>query len=167
MCKVTIVHLCPSCDKFCVQTLVIKFEEYNCHLLIYLLYISRQSKFLAYLEKLYSRREIWALSFRKTLLTRGNNTNNFVEAAMRIMKDVLLERTAAFNLPQLFDLLSSGMESYYITRLTSVALGQPTRVQRSRFLPAYKKVNSCDIRQVIFPFSSAMCSLCVCSLSFL
>ncbi|KAJ8366669.1 hypothetical protein AAFF_G00345510 [Aldrovandia affinis] len=64
-------------------------------------------KFKTYLEKLYSRRESWALSFREDAPTRGNNTNNYVEAAMRVLKDKILQRTKTFNLPQLFDLLTS------------------------------------------------------------
>ncbi|KAJ4931751.1 hypothetical protein JOQ06_010191 [Pogonophryne albipinna] len=84
---------------------------------------ARYEKFLRYLDRLYARRECWALSYRGSFLTRGNNTNNFAEAAMRVLKDKILQRTKAFNLPQLFDLLTSRLETYYETRIVDVALG--------------------------------------------
>ena len=76
---------------------------------------------------------------------------------MRVIKDVLLKRTVAYNLPQLFDLLTSNLEFHYNARIISVALGQPTAVQRSRFLP---DVKTCDIRQVIFIVFFVVCSFC-------
>ncbi|KAK1876115.1 1-phosphatidylinositol 45-bisphosphate phosphodiesterase gamma plc-3, partial [Dissostichus eleginoides] len=77
-------------------------------------------KFLRYLDRLYARRECWALSYRGSFLTRGNHTNNFAEAAMRVLKDKILQRTKAFNLPQLFDLLTSRLETYYEARIVDV-----------------------------------------------
>lgn len=78
--------------------------------------------------------------------TRGNNTNNYAEAAMRVLKDKILQRTKAFNLPQLFDLLTSRLEAYYDARLTDVALGR-SEVFR-RFLPQESNIEPSDIRQV-------------------
>ncbi|KAK1894769.1 Transposase [Dissostichus eleginoides] len=92
-------------------------------------------KFLRYLDRLYARRECWALSYRGSFLTRGNNTNNFAEAAMRVLKDKILQRTKAFNLPQLFDLLTSRLETYYEARIVDVALGRWESFQRAKFLP--------------------------------
>ncbi|KAK1887062.1 Transposase, partial [Dissostichus eleginoides] len=92
-------------------------------------------KFLRHLDRLYARRERWALSYRGSFLTRGNNTNNFAEAAMRVLKDKILQRTKAFNLPQLFDLLTSRLETYYEARIVDVALGRWESFQRAKFLP--------------------------------
>lgn len=94
----------------------------------------RYRKFLTYLQGLYSRPESWALSYRRVLPTRGNQTNNYVEAAMRVLKDKILQRTKVFNLPQLFNLFITRLEMYYEARVTDVALGHWEAFQRSRFL---------------------------------
>jgi len=59
-------------------------------------------KFISYLNTLYNRKEQWALCFKKGLLTRGQNTNYISEAGMKIIKDVILERTKAYSPVQLF-----------------------------------------------------------------
>ena len=109
----------------------------------------RYEKYLKYIERLYNRRECWALSYRGSLLTRGNNTNNFAEAAMRVLEDKILQRTKAFNPPQLFDILTSRLESYYETRIVGVALGRWESFQRSRFLPQDGNIAASQIQQVM------------------
>ena len=49
-------------------------------------------RFIAYQQALFDRRQEWALCFRAGLPTRGHNTNNTVEAAMRVLKDNVLHR---------------------------------------------------------------------------
>ena len=49
-------------------------------------------RFIDYQETLVDRRQEWALCFRTGLPTRGQNTNNTVEAAMRVLKDNVLHR---------------------------------------------------------------------------
>ncbi|KAF3851917.1 hypothetical protein F7725_005272, partial [Dissostichus mawsoni] len=105
-------------------------------------------KFLRYLDRLYARRECWALSYRGSFLTRGNNTNNFAEAAMRVLKDKILQRTKAFNLPQLFDLLTSRLETYYEARIVDVALGRWESFQRAKFLPQDGNIAALHIQQI-------------------
>lgn len=39
-------------------------------------FVLKYPKFESYLQKLYERKEQWALCFRKGLITRGQNTNN-------------------------------------------------------------------------------------------
>ncbi|XP_067287705.1 uncharacterized protein [Pseudorasbora parva] len=108
----------------------------------------RYKKFLNYLHGLYSRRESWALSYRRDLPTRGNQTNNYVEAAMRVLKDKILQRTKAFNLPQLFNIFITRLEMYYEARVTDVALGHWEAFQRSRFLATESNIKASDICQV-------------------
>ncbi|KAF3836232.1 hypothetical protein F7725_028790 [Dissostichus mawsoni] len=91
-------------------------------------------KFLRYLDRLYARRECWALSYRGSFLTRGNNTNNFAEAAMRVLKDKILQRTKAFNLPQLFDLLTSrpsDLKGNHVSRLEAL-MNQALRIRSNK-----------------------------------
>ncbi|XP_052464895.1 uncharacterized protein LOC128021631 isoform X1 [Carassius gibelio] len=108
----------------------------------------RYRKFLTYLQNLNSRRESWALSYRRDLPTRGNQTNNYVEAAMRVLKDKILHRTKAFNLPQLFNLFITRLEMYYEARVTDVALGHWEAFHRSRFLATQSNIKASDISQV-------------------
>lgn len=44
---------------------------------------------------------------------RGNGTNNFAESAKRILKDKILPGTNAYNVPQLFDFLTTCLSAYY------------------------------------------------------
>jgi hypothetical protein len=83
----------------------------------------RQAKkhptYLKHVEDLWKRKEDWVLFFRSEqhMLVRGNNTNNYVEAAMRILKDNVLERVKAFNVVQLTDFIVTRLDSYYERKL--------------------------------------------------
>ena len=63
--------------------------------------------FVAYLKLKYDRRAEMGLCFRKSLMVRGNNTNNYCEAAMKVLKDCVLQRTKAYNILQLADFIST------------------------------------------------------------
>ncbi|XP_071962543.1 uncharacterized protein [Antedon mediterranea] len=78
-------------------------------------------QFIDHVTKLYDRREMWALCYRNELPMRSNNTNNYCEAAMRILKDHIFQRTKAFNMVQLFDFLLTRVEVHYERRLIDVA----------------------------------------------
>lgn len=43
--------------------------------------------------------------YRKQLLLRGTNTNNYTEITFRLLKDIALDITKAFNLTQLVDFI--------------------------------------------------------------
>ena len=62
-----------------------------------------------------------AISNRQDLPVRGNMTNHFCEAAMRVLKDQILHRTKEFNVQQLLDFIMSRMEAYYQRRCLYVA----------------------------------------------
>lgn len=98
---------------------------------------------------MFSRREQWAICHRKDLLVRGNNTNNFCETAMRVLKDRVLNRTKAFNVQQLVDFVCTRMELYYERRCVDVANNVLYRVQQSRFLlPATDTIDPQYINRV-------------------
>ena len=94
------------------------------------------------------RREDWATSYRDDLPVRGNYTNNFCEAAVRVLKDQILQRTKAFNIPQLADFLSTRMDDYYQRRLVDVANGRLDNVLTSRSMVNEKNISKSDIKQV-------------------
>lgn len=56
--------------------------------------------FIEHMDTMYKRKLEWALSCRKDLHVRGNNTNNICEAGMLVMKDYILQRVKAFNMVQ-------------------------------------------------------------------
>ncbi|XP_072178625.1 uncharacterized protein [Diadema setosum] len=92
----------------------------------------RFPKYLDYLNALYERRPLWGLSLRSSLLVHGNNTNNYVEAAMRVLKDNILHSTKAFNIPQLVHFILSRLEPHYQRRLIAVANQRPMTSPRMR-----------------------------------
>lgn len=73
----------------------------------------------AHVANYWDRREEWSLAYRSTLLTRGNNTNNYVEASIRIFKDIVLQRCKAFNACALVDFVAKVFESYQKRHLLS------------------------------------------------
>ena len=54
-----------------------------------------------------------AIMFRQDEMMRGNNTNNYCEAAMRILKDRILDRVRCYNVFQLIDLINTELDQYY------------------------------------------------------
>ncbi|CAG8693550.1 6721_t:CDS:2, partial [Scutellospora calospora] len=52
---------------------------------------------------------------------RNNNTNNFAEAGIRILKDIVFKRVQAYNLVQLYQFIINTMDLYYVRRLLIVA----------------------------------------------
>ncbi len=83
--------------------------------------------FVLHIQGLWDRRREWALCYRKAFLVRGNHTNNYAEAGMRILKELVFSRVKAYNVVQMFHFLTETMERYYQSKLLSVA---HTRVDR-------------------------------------
>jgi hypothetical protein len=47
--------------------------------------------FAKHMSKLKSRMEEWAVCYQKNLQIHGHNTNNIVEASIRILKDIVFD----------------------------------------------------------------------------
>ena len=75
-------------------------------------------------EKFLGRGDEWLLVRRQNTFTRGNNTNNYSEATMRILKDIILQRTKAFNVVALVDFCSTVLQTYFVKRLLAFAHGR-------------------------------------------
>ncbi|XP_077486825.1 uncharacterized protein LOC144098184 [Amblyomma americanum] len=71
------------------------------------------ARVLGFLE----RKAEWVLLYRSGMLTRGHTTNNFAEASIRVLKDVVLGRHKAFNVVALVDLIRSLWEGHLQKRL--------------------------------------------------
>ena len=45
-------------------------------------------KFLQHVKNYWSRRQKWCICFRDHLMVRGNHTNNYAEAGIKILKEL-------------------------------------------------------------------------------
>lgn len=54
--------------------------------------VLKHQRYRDHLASVFTRRMDWAVCLRSGLPTRGNNTNNFVESAMRVLKDRIFYR---------------------------------------------------------------------------
>ncbi|XP_064622685.1 uncharacterized protein LOC135484914 [Lineus longissimus] len=104
--------------------------------------------FMTYVSKLYDRRHLWAVCFRDDMPIRGNNTNNFCEAAMRVLKEKILLRMKAYNALQLVEFVVTRLESFYERRLVDVANNRLDYVRHSKYFPVDNKVSLSDIKQL-------------------
>ena len=84
-------------------------------------YVQRYPLLAQRLENFWQRRKEWAVSYRLNDMTRGNNTNNYAEAGIRIIKEIVFGRVKAYNLIQMFQFVTSTMEMYYMNRLFDIA----------------------------------------------
>ncbi|XP_070839700.1 uncharacterized protein [Chaetodon trifascialis] len=82
---------------------------------------SQHPKFVRYLQEVFKRREEWAICLQAQPPTGGNRTSNYVESAMRVVKEKVLHRLKAYNVTQLVDFVITRMEAHYIRRLTDVS----------------------------------------------
>ena len=76
------------------------------------------------MEKFLERGDEWLVLRRQEMLTRGNNTNNYSESTMRVLKDITLSRTKAFNVVALVDFCSTVLQAYLVRRLLAFAHGR-------------------------------------------
>ena len=86
-----------------------------------------------YFEDLENIERAWALCYRKDSLTRGSNTNNYVEAQFGVIKDGILQRQRQFNINQLLDKLMDEFEHHFKVKLLSVADGSFDGTYSSRY----------------------------------
>ena len=70
-------------------------------------------QFLSHVDSLWPRRKEWAHCYQKWLQLRGNHTNNYSEACMKILKELIFGHVKAYNLVQVFHFISETLESYY------------------------------------------------------
>jgi hypothetical protein len=97
--------------------------------------VKKYTNFLRYLQDQWlARKHLWALCFRLNVKTRGNHTNNYVESAIRIFKEVILVRCKAFNVVALLAFVVTNLEKYHIARLLKF-----TSLSSTKHEVAYKK----------------------------
>ena len=90
-------------------------------------------KFVQHIKNYWPKRERWALCFRSELMTRGNNTNNYAEAGIKVLKEQVFSRIKAYNLLEMVSFVIDVMEMYYQRRLLHLANNQIDRYITLRF----------------------------------
>jgi len=110
--------------------------------------VTGNTRLQKHVQDLYDRRPEWALCCRKDLPVRANNTNNYVERAMRVLKDSVLQWTKAFNIPQLVDFIITRFESHYQRRLMDIANNRLDYVRLSRFVPSSGSIDTANIKHL-------------------
>lgn len=75
-------------------------------------------------KKYLERKVEWVKVFRRDIIHRGHETNNFAEASIRILKDIILSRTKAFNVVAMVEFIVDPWETYFKTKLMHYAYGQ-------------------------------------------
>ena len=83
--------------------------------------VKKYPNYLMHIESQWSRRREWAICYRTHLLTRGNQTNNYAEAGIRIVKELVFNRVKAYNIIQMFSFIIECFELYYMRKLLSFA----------------------------------------------
>ncbi|XP_037502514.1 uncharacterized protein LOC119376918, partial [Rhipicephalus sanguineus] len=73
-------------------------------------YISRVMTFL-------DKKKEWVVLYRSEVMTRGHNTYNIAEASIRILKDIVLSRTKAFNAVALLESILQVWETCFQARI--------------------------------------------------
>ena len=81
-------------------------------------------KYKQRVQKFLERGDEWLAVRRQDVIIRGNNTNNYSESTMRVLKDIVLSRTKAFNVVALVDFCSTVLKAYLVRRLLAFAHGR-------------------------------------------
>ena len=76
-------------------------------------YCNQYPQLRKHLEMFWKRKSEWALSHRIAAIIRGNNTNNYAEAGIRVLKELIFGRVKAYNLVQMFQFVTKTMDAYY------------------------------------------------------
>ena len=90
-------------------------------------------KFLQHVKNYWLRRQKWAICLRKDLMIRRNNTNNYAEAGIKILKELVFGKVKAYNLIEMVSFVIDVMEAYYQRRLIHLANNRVDRFIALRF----------------------------------
>ncbi|XP_023312633.1 uncharacterized protein LOC111692756 [Anoplophora glabripennis] len=115
--------------------------------------------FINRFEKFYLRSHEWLYVHRKNIIIRGNNTNNYAEASIRILKDIILHRTKGYNCVALVDFICFVWEEYFKIKLLDYAHDRRNSI-RNNYLKLCSRMVSvnpsdlCDLGNNLYKISS-------------
>ena len=95
--------------------------------------VLQHPKFIKYVESMCEEKESWALSYRRQVLIRGNQTNNYCEAQFLVLKDDVLGRQKEVNVVGLVDKLTGELDDHYKNKLLQAASGKSDGIYPRRF----------------------------------
>lgn len=104
-------------------------------------------KFVKRFENFYKRKTQWVQFYRLNIITRGNNTNNYAEASIRVLKEIILCRTKSYNVTALVESVSKVWEEYFIIRLLDHAHIRKDKIQR-KYIELYKKMSDISLKSI-------------------
>lgn len=112
--------------------------------------LNNYTNFVKRFEVNYQRKDQWVRLYRLGILYRNNETNNYAEASIRIIKDIILCRTKAYNAVALVDFIVHVGEEYFTLRLLDHAHGRYRATHRlySKLCSKMSDINKDDIKQV-------------------
>jgi len=112
--------------------------------------LNNYTNFVKRFEVNYQRRDQWVRLYRLGTLYRNNETNNYAEASIRIIKDIILSRTKAYNAVALVDFIVHVGEEYFTLRLLDHAHGRYRATHRlySKLCSKMSDIKKDDIKQV-------------------
>lgn len=87
--------------------------------------------FVKRFENYFKRKSEWVLLYRHDIITRGNNTNNYAEACKRVLKEIILHRTKAYNVVALVEFICQVWEEYLVLRILDHAHNRCDNIQRN------------------------------------
>lgn len=93
-----------------------------------------------YFRSWWERRSEWSNAYRKLPQLRGNNTNNYAEANIRIFKDIGVNRVKQYNAIALMQAVTTTMEEFYRDRMLKFANNQ-NRLNHYRMRHMLEKAN--------------------------
>lgn len=108
------------------------------------------SNFVRRFEGNFNRKDQWVRLYRRNILYRNNETNNYAEASIRIIKYILLNRTKAYNTVALVDFIVSVGEEYFTLRLLDHAHDRNTKTHRlySKLCSKIVNITIEDVKQI-------------------
>lgn len=119
--------------------------------------MTTNNQLLHHFNQLWSRRSEWCLSYRHDAITRGNDTNNYCEASIRIFKDVVLQRCKVFNACALVDFIANTFEEYHKRRLLEFSNSRRHKLEITylKFSQKCRNISKiCQLTETIFQVES-------------
>lgn len=105
-------------------------------------------QFVKRFDSFYNRKTKWVLLFRLNYITRGNNTNNYAEASIRVLKEIVLSRNKSYNVTALVESISKVWEDYLTNRILDHAHVRKDEIVRS-YYALCKQMNHLDLKNII------------------
>jgi len=112
--------------------------------------LENNQKFKDCLHENLKRSNQWSMLYRNSnsLITRNNQTNNYSEASIRILKEIVLERTKAYNIVALIEFIAIIWDKYFINRLLDFAYNRRSKSHFEMQLTRMSTVNICTVVKI-------------------